>query len=298
MRIAVLGAGGQLAQCINQELSSIASDHQWIFWTKDYLDLTWDKKDIESMLVNNEIDLVINCAAYTNVSMANDQPSLAMLVNYLGTKKLAEVCTNNGIELIHISTDYVYKGLFDFEKNPISERRLEIPSTIYGLSKLRGDDAIKLLVQNKGLNAIILRTSSLFYEFGRNFFTKVLEVPGTPFGLYGFDDQLCTPTYGRDLARRIIRITLDHELRVRMRDQIIYNISGDKVISRYKQVSDIVAGLDLGIAVRKTYMKDDPTNARSSTPLDNESINKLIGDPISYEDGLKECINRYKQSNL
>lgn len=147
--ILVTGASGQLALEIKQELHNSVSNH-YIFTTKNELDVT-DAAAIKAFFKKNEIELVINCAAYTNVNGSEIDKETANLVNHLAVKNIANACTEQGSACIHLSTDYVFAG----EKNtPYTETDATSPLGAYGQTKLLGESAL----QHSDIDFLILRT--------------------------------------------------------------------------------------------------------------------------------------------
>ena len=191
MKVVVTGKGGQLAS----EFEALKGfDPNWTFLSEKDLDIT-NKTSITSYFKSNSFNLVINCAAYTAVDKAEDQEELAFKVNAEGTKSLVEACEQMGAKLIHYSTDYVFDGS---SKKPYSELDTPNPNSVYGASKLKGEEYIQA---NNEVKSIILRTSWVYSNYGKNFVKTIIRLGSERDELGVVADQIGSPTYAQDLAR-------------------------------------------------------------------------------------------------
>lgn len=205
MKILVTGANGQLGRCIR--LLAPDSGHSFVFTDvveaeglqTQMLDIT-DLEAVRAMVDADGIEAVINCTAYTNVDAAEENYELADLLNAKAPENLAIAMKEVGGLLIHISTDYVFGG--DPYNTPCREEQSGTPTGVYGLTKLRGEEAIAAV----GGRYIIIRTAWLYSEFGKNFCKTMLQLTSTKPQLKVVFDQVGTPTYARDLAEVIISI--------------------------------------------------------------------------------------------
>lgn len=205
MKILVTGANGQLGRCIR--LLAPDSGHSFVFTDvveaeglqTQMLDIT-DLEAVRAMVAAEGIEAVVNCAAYTNVDAAEENYELADLLNAKAPENLAIAMREVGGLLIHISTDYVFGG--DPYNTPCREEQTGTPTGVYGLTKLRGEEAIAAT----GCRHIIIRTAWLYSEFGKNFCKTMLQLTATKPQLKVVFDQVGTPTYARDLAEAIITI--------------------------------------------------------------------------------------------
>lgn len=170
----------------------------------EHLDIT--KLEAIHEVVNGfKIDAIVNCAAYTNVDAAEDNESLAELLNATAPENLAKAMKEvNGL-LVHVSTDYVFGG--DPYNIPCKEDQKGTPTGVYGLTKLHGEEKI----QATGCNYIILRTAWLYSEFGKNFVKTMINLSATKPQLKVVFDQVGTPTYALDLANAILTIIEDYK---------------------------------------------------------------------------------------
>ena len=201
MNILVTGANGQLGQCLRDIVEGDNSQNNTWFWTDvsgvegrkcDYLDIT-DEESVRKYFVDNAISVCINCAAYTNVDKAEEDPETAKKLNADAPKILADACNIHGAKLIHISTDYVFNGTEFF---PITEDRLTFPMSVYGKTKLEGEQNII----NSGCKYLIFRTAWLYSEYGKNFVKTVIDLTLSGKDMHVVNDQVGSPTYARNLA--------------------------------------------------------------------------------------------------
>ncbi len=196
-KILVTGANGQLGQCL-QKISDTYSQYKFLFADSELLNLT-DRETIEQVFDDFSPNFCINAAAYTAVDLAEDQPEKAFAVNAEGVEVLAEICKNHHTTLIHVSTDYVFDGNSNI---PYAEDDFTSPNGVYGDSKLKGE--IWALEQNP--ISIIIRTSWLYSEFGKNFVKTMLHLFKEKDQLQIVNDQFGQPTNANDLAETIMNI--------------------------------------------------------------------------------------------
>ncbi|WP_299524608.1 dTDP-4-dehydrorhamnose reductase, partial [uncultured Lutibacter sp.] len=184
------------------ELVSLESDFQnytFFFTDKNNLDIT-NFNAISTFISENNIDIIINCAAYTNVDKAEDELVLANEINYLAVENLAKIAAEHRLKLIHISTDYVFDGA---SKIPYVEASETKPQNVYGASKLKGEQALLSVNPN---NSAIIRTSWLYSNFGKNFVKTILRLSGEKESISVVSDQIGSPTNAHDLATTILQI--------------------------------------------------------------------------------------------
>jgi len=192
MKIVVIGKSGQLATCL-KEVDPNKFDIS--FYGRDEVDIT--KAETYSPL--KSADLIINCSAYTAVDKAEECPEDAYAVNRMGTIQLVQFCEENQIKLIHFSTDFVFDG----EANsPYTEDDFTGPKSIYGASKLAGEEVIL----QSSLSALVIRTSWLYSPFGHNFCKTMLRLGTERSELSVVNDQIGTPTSALDLARVVFQM--------------------------------------------------------------------------------------------
>ncbi|MBQ0016515.1 MAG: dTDP-4-dehydrorhamnose reductase [Bacteroidales bacterium] len=197
MRLLITGANGQLGNHMRLVLQT--ASHQAYFTDIDELNIT-DAVAVAAFFDNHPIDVVVNCAAYTNVDRAEDDEQTAMLINSTAVDILAQNCQRYNATLIHISTDYVFGG--NLNNTPCDEQQQPNPTGAYGRTKLAGEQAIL----QSGCNHVIIRTAWLYSEYGKNFVKTMLEVTATQPQRKVVIDQVGTPTYAGDLAKAILHI--------------------------------------------------------------------------------------------
>ena len=205
MNILVTGANGQLGN----EIRILTGDsrHNYIYTDvveaegnrTTMLDIT-NAEDVKAMVANHNVDVIINCAAYTNVDAAEDNEALAEKLNSEAPAILANAMAETGGLLVHISTDYVFGG--DPYNTPCREDQKGTPTGVYGATKLRGEQRITA----SGCKYLIIRTAWLYSEFGKNFVKTMLNLTSTKPQLKVVFDQTGTPTYAYDLAKAIVEI--------------------------------------------------------------------------------------------
>ena len=197
MNILVTGCYGQLGT----ELQKVAVDncaHQWFFTDIDTLDIC-DLNAVERYFAANGIEVCINCAAYTAVDKAEDEPDLAAKVNVKAAKNLAECCQRHNALLIHVSTDYVFDGHGTL---PYRESDATGPTSVYGQTKLDGEQAV---IQT-GCRYCIVRTAWLYSSTGKNFVKTMLMLGDTKDEINVVNDQKGCPTWASDLANAIDKL--------------------------------------------------------------------------------------------
>lgn len=196
MRILVTGADGQLGRCIRD--AAAKSEDEYIFTDVDDIDIT-DREAVSLCLKVNNFDVVVNCAAFTDVERAETQEEIAYRINAEAVKNLADAAKEFGVTLFHISTDYVFSG----EGNsPITETVTTSPRSAYGRTKLAGEK----FIGESGCKALIFRTAWLYSEYGNNFVKKMFALTKERDSLKVVVDQAGSPTYARDLANAIVSI--------------------------------------------------------------------------------------------
>ena len=220
--ILITGANGQLGNEI-KKLSPLFPSFSFFFTDIEQLDLL-NKLSIKEFIAANEIDYVINCAAYTAVDKAEDEPRLCMLINRDAVGNLAEAAKGEA-RIIHISTDYVFDGRGN---TPLKETDTPNPQSVYGRSKLEGE---QILLENSP-ESIIVRTSWLYSAFGNNFVKTMLHLGKERSSIRVVNDQFGSPTYAEDLALTLLNIISFSEKEAEFLPGI-YHYSNEGVCSWY-----------------------------------------------------------------
>ena len=197
MSIIVTGANGQLGREL-QQLAANRSDLQFHFFQRTELDIT-NADAIAQAIASMGARYLVNCAAYTAVDKAETDLDGAMAINCTGAANLAAACKKAGVQFVHVSTDYVFDGTCN---KPYREDDAVKPVNAYGLTKLKGEEAV--LSENN--QAIIIRTSWVYSEFGANFVKTMIRLMGSRPEIGVVADQYGSPTYAADLAETILFI--------------------------------------------------------------------------------------------
>ncbi|MEM9678753.1 MAG: dTDP-4-dehydrorhamnose reductase [Bacteroidota bacterium] len=232
--VLVTGANGQLAMTIKHLFSENGKGLNFIFKTRKELDIT-SKTSIQETFENSKIHFCINCAAYTNVEMAESEQDKAFSVNAEGVKLLAEMCKLNDTVLIHISTDYIFDGS---KGEPYTEDDITNPLNVYGKSKLRGENYIKEVSDKY----YIIRASWLYSSFGKNFLKTILRKIQDNEDLKIIDSQTGTPTSCIDLSEFIVFLITTKSVHYG-----IYHFSANQYCTWYEyalQIASNIQGYD------------------------------------------------------
>ena len=280
LNILVTGSNGQLGSEIKE--LSLEYTHNFFFTDKNSLDIL-NERDIKNFIETNNINTIINCAAYTAVDKAEEDEVNADKVNHLAVKYLAKISKEKNIRLIHISTDYVFDGT---NHKPYTESDTTNPDSIYGRTKLDGEKAMQDINPN---NSIIIRTSWVYSNFGNNFVKTMLHLGKEKESLGVIFDQVGTPTYARDLAKTILTIMP----KIKNEKVEIYNYSNEGVLSWYDFAKEIMRMAKLECKITPIETKEYPTPAtRPHYSLLNKSkIKEDFKLSIPYwKDSLDACL--------
>ena len=225
MNILVTGANGQLGR--HFRLLAPQSEHRWLFADVEELDIT-SPTAVEAMVTAEEIGLVINCAAYTNVDRAESDEAAALRINGDAVGYLAAAMQKVGGTLIHFSTDYVFGG--NRNNTPCREDEPANPTGAYGRTKLAGERAAE------GCHHLIFRTSWLYSEYGKNFLLTMLRLTAERPELQVVFDQVGTPTYAGDLSRAVFTLVENGDYR---RHEGVFHYANEGVCSWYDFAHEI-----------------------------------------------------------
>ena len=248
------------------------------------LDIT-DIEAVSALVKAEAVDVIVNCAAYTNVDGAETNAELAELLNAQAPKNLAEAMKEVGGLLVHISTDYVFGK--ETYNTPCKEDQKGTPTGVYGLTKLHGEQNILA----SGCNYIIIRTAWLYSEFGKNFVKTMLNLTATRPELKVVFDQVGTPTYAYDLAEAIAAI-------LKKPQTGIYHYSNEGVCSWYdftKMIAEYSGHTDCNIQPCHSDEFPSPVKRPAFSVLDKTKIKQTFGITIPYwVDSLKKCLLNLK----
>ena len=281
MKILITGCNGQLGNEM-QLLEKENPQHTYYNTDVQELDIT-NEEAINQFIENNEIDGIVNCAAYTAVDKAEENQDFCMKLNATAPKYLAKAIEKRGGWMIQISTDYVFDGT---NHRPYVETDAVCPNSIYGRTKLAGEEA----VQTNCKNSMIIRTAWLYSTFGNNFVKTMIRLGNEKPELGVIFDQIGTPTYARDLAVAIFAAINKGIV------PGVYHFSNEGVISWYDFTKAIhrIAGIK-DCKVRPLHTSEYPTPAARPhySVLDKTKIKQTYGIEIPYwEESLKDCIEK------
>ncbi len=290
MNILVTGANGQLGSCL-RDVAAGSTDN-YIFTDVAELDIT-DAAAVRKAVSDKAVDVIVNCAAYTNVDKAEDDAAFAELLNATAVRNLAEAAKENGATLIHISTDYVF-GKEPYNV-PCREDQKGTPTGVYGLTKLHGEQAIA----ETGVKALIFRTAWLYSEYGRNFVKTMLNLTSTRPELKVVFDQTGTPTYAGDLALALFDII---ENRRFAGNEGVYHYSNEGVCSWYdftKMIAEYAG--NTACDIQPCHSDEFPSKVvrPSYSVLDKTKFKNTFGIKVPYwTDSLRRCIANLKTTEI
>ncbi|WP_114327628.1 dTDP-4-dehydrorhamnose reductase [Candidatus Colwellia aromaticivorans] len=281
MNIIVLGCNGQLGRCIQDISKKFGQVYGFTFkfLNSKNGDIT-DSKKLAQLFADFSADVVINASAYTAVDKAESVAKVAYAVNAEGPKNIAQICSDSDIVFIHVSTDYVFDGN---STQPYQPNAVTNPQSVYGASKLAGEQAIQTLM-NK---FVIIRTAWVFSEYGNNFVKTMLRLANERNELGIVADQKGCPTYAGDLAVAILDIVV--EVQKGKSNWGIYHYCGDKETTWYEFANQI---FKIGLA-QKSLLKQPVVNAITTkafpTPAVRPKYSVMDNSKIIVDWGVAEC---------
>lgn len=281
MNILITGANGQLGL----ELKNLGNKfpNLKLFCTDRHSLNILNFEEAEQYVLKNKIDVMVNCAAYTDVNKAEEEFELADEVNHLAVKNLGLIAKKHNIKLIHISTDYVFDGNSNI---PYSEADATNPQNAYGISKLMGE---KALLEINPRNSMIIRTSWLYSEFGNNFVKSMLRLSKEKESISVVYNQIGSPTYAKDLAQAILKIIP----KIASEDIQIYHYANKGQCSWFDFASSIMKIAQQNCIILPITSADFKTKVKRPkySLLNTDKIQRTFNLEIPYwEDALKECI--------
>lgn len=289
MKILITGGAGQLGTELQRQIAAGASalgalpaalaDVAVTAVDLPDADLT-SLPQTRALLAAHHPDVVINCAAFTNVDACESQPDTAFGGNALAARNLAIACEEKGAKLIHLSTDYVFSGT---ATKPVSEAALPCPQSVYGSTKLLGEQ----YVQNFCSRWFIVRTSWLYGRNGNNFVKTMLRLAKEKGQLKVVNDQLGNPTNAEDLAHHLLLLTLTEEYG-------LYHCTGQGICSWYDFAAEIVrlSGIDAQVHPVSSDEFPSPTKRPAYSALDHSMLRATVGDAMRP---WKEALADYMQ---
>tara|TARA_B100000768_G_C11224391_1_gene352076 strand:- start:137 stop:1009 length:873 start_codon:yes stop_codon:yes gene_type:complete len=290
MNILVTGSNGQLGS----EIKDLVTNYNdFIFFFRDLHELNiCDAEALNTFIFNQNINAVINCAAYTAVDQAEEDVEIAEQVNSIGVLNLVNALKKVNGKLIHISTDYVFDGNSFLPYQELDELN---PIGIYGETKRAGE----LVILNSSIDALVIRTSWLYSAYGNNFVKTMLKLGHERDELGVIFDQVGTPTYASDLAKTCLDILLDKSSENISMNGKIYHYSNEGVTSWYDFAKAIMELGSIDCKVRPIETIDYPTPAKRPhfSVLNKTKIKKDFNIEIPYwRDSLDKCVEKLKSN--
>jgi dTDP-4-dehydrorhamnose reductase len=283
--ILITGANGQLGKEL-KELASSYRQFNFIFLSREDLPIH-DFEQVQNFFKTSPPQYCINCAAYTAVDKAESEKELAVLINGVAVGLLAAACKEYDTKLIHISTDYVFDGA---ATTPYKEDTPPNPQSVYGASKLEGEK----LAQQFDHPSIILRTSWVYSEFGKNFVKTMLKLMSEREQVNVVNDQLGSPTYAADLAEAILQIIASGKWQAG-----IYHYCNEGVITWYDFARAIkeLTGNNCRINPIPTSQYPTPAKRPAYSVLDTSKIRQIFGLELKeWKLSLTRCLEKLKDS--
>lgn len=278
MVVWITGAEGQLGRSLRE--TAMAAREECLFTDKE-VDLT-DRRAVEAFLAEHPVEVIINCAAYTDVERAEAEEARAYAVNATAVGYLAEAAKAHQALLIHLSTDYVFMGGCC---SMLTEQSQPNPINAYGRTKLAGEE----LIRQSGCNYMIWRTAWLYSPYGKNFVKTILRLSAEREELQVVDDQIGSPTYARDLAEALSEVVCERRFQ-----EGIYHYTNLGECSWWEFACEIcrLAGRD--VKVRPCTSADYPSrvNRPKNAVLDKRKIQQRLGLAIPHwKESLKRCLD-------
>ena len=283
MKILVTGASGQLGQEFQNNVSKSKDD--FYFTDEKELDIT-NKNRVLNYVSDNQIELIINCAAYTDVNGSETNKKQAIKVNLDAVKNIVEVCEEKKIKMIHFSTDYVYNS---DNLSPINEESNINPINYYGISKREGEK----IIEKSSSDSIIIRTSWLYSMYGNNFVKTMIEKGENQEKIYVINDQFGCPTYSKDLVECTLNIIVSNKLN----NYKIYNYSNEGYTNWYDFTKKIfeLKKINCPIIAVSSDRNKSVANRPKYCITDKSRIKDIFNITIrKWDEALEEFLINYK----
>ena len=283
LNILITGANGQLGSALRR--LGCVSPHNYICTDVAELDIT-DAAAVLRTVEERRIDVIVNCAAYTDVERAEEDEPRADLLNHKAAGNLAAAAKATGATLFHVSTDYVFDGT---AHTPYTEDVTPSPLGAYGRTKLAGEEAVKA----SGCRYLIFRTAWLYSEYGHNFLKTMLRLTSERDTLQVVFDQIGTPTYAGDLALALFSIIESERY---AGNEGVYHFTDEGVCSWYDFAREIMEQSKLSCRIRPIESKDYPTPAPRPhySVLNKAKIKQRFNIEIPHwKEGLVKCLKQF-----
>lgn len=290
LKVLITGANGQLGQAFKRvEKSLQASNICLVYADRAALDIS-NMPAVEEYFQQHHIDIVVNTAAYTAVDLAEGEPELAQLINVTGAENLAQICNIKNCWLVHISTDYVFNGE---QRRGYVEEDVTDPQSVYGATKLAGE----LAILQHCPQALILRTSWVFSEFGNNFLKTMLRLSKTRRELSIVADQHGAPTYAPHIAEVVFKLIEQWQQRGALAG--LYHFSGAAetnwarfAAAIFKSAERVSANFQVP-TIHEITTSEYPTAASrpQNSSLNCDKLYAIIGgEQFAWETGIRQSI--------
>ena len=290
-KILVIGKNGQLGKSIQNIIINSEVTNNFVFVGREELDLS-DKNMINDYFKDNLFDIIVNCAAYTNVDKAEEEPDLANMINNEAVSHLAQITKDQQAKLIHISTDYVFDGQND---KPYTETEQTNSINVYGKTKLAGEKAIQKILPT---DAIIIRASWIYSEYGNNFVKTILKFGKEKKEIDIVSDQIGSPTYAQDLAEVILHIINSKNFKKKNQKTEIYHYSNQGNISWYEFAKEIFKIKNINCKLNPILLNNYPNIAKRPkvSLMDKSKIIRNFEIKISdFRKSLESCLVKLKE---
>jgi len=291
MKILVTGKNGQLGKSIHKIVTNNEQTDEFVFVGREELDLS-STDSITSYFNHNNFDIIINCAAHTAVDKAEEEVVLANQINHLAVAQLAQIAKTQQAKLIHVSTDYVFDGESD---KPYTETDETNPINVYGKTKLAGENALQKIMPT---DAIIIRTSWVYSEYGNNFVKTMLRLGKERDELNVVSDQIGSPTYATDLAETILKIIDNKDYQTKRRVTEVYHYSNKGKVSWYEFAKEIfeLSGIQCSVSPITTEQYPTPAKRPKNTLMNKDKISHRFDiDILDWRKSLESCIAILKE---
>jgi len=286
MNILITGSKGQLGSEFKNIKESFNS-FNFFFTDIKECDIT-NKKSISNYIHYKNIYCIINCAAYTDVDNAEKEIEKAKKLNDIAVQNLVEICQENNIKLIHISTDYVFDGNTN---KPYVESDLTNPLGVYGITKLEGE---KKLI-NSNVDGIVIRTSWLYSSYAKNFVKTMIRLAKNNSEIRVVNDQFGCPTYAKDLVETCLKILLKNK-KISSKNRL-YHFSNIGIISWFEFAQKIFNFLNIDIRLVSVSSREFKSLAHrpNYSVFNKQRIIKDFNLKIpNWEESLKECLKKIR----
>ncbi len=280
--VLVTGANGQLGGALKLIAKQSQNDFLFFFTDKQMLDIT-NFESVRRFVIQNNIHILINCAAYTHVDASEDAFEMANQINHLAVKNLAEIAKEQQLKFVHISTDYVFDGTASV---PYLETDSTQPVNKYGLSKLLGEQAIQAVNPK---NTLIIRTSWLYASKGRNFVNTMLRLGEERTTISVVNDQFGSPTYAVNLAKAILQLLPS----IQNKEVEIFHYSDKGSCSWFEFSKEIMLLSNKRCTVQPIDTKAFPTKAKrpAYSVLNTQKIQTVFQiSTMPWKEALQECV--------